>query len=197
MTTETFLTLLLLASSAAFTPGPNNALVAASGANFGYRRSLPHVLGIALGFPILIFIAGFFLGEIFQRSDLLRDVLRWGGAAILLWLAWKVATTGGLGGSQSRPRPFTFVEAAAFQWINPKAWTMAIAITAQFVTPQAPFASALTVAVVFIGVGLVSASTWAIAGTAIRRAADTPEKQRAVNIVMGLLLAGCVVLLLR
>lgn len=197
MTAETLLTLVVLAASAAFTPGPNNALVAASGANFGYRRTLPHVLGIALGFPLLIFVAGFFLGEVFQRSEILRQALRWGGAALLLWLAWKVATTGGLGGKQDRPRPFTFTEAAAFQWINPKAWTMAVAITAQFVTPEAPLVSALTVAAVFIAVGFASASVWTVAGTAIRRAADTPARQRAVNIVMGALLAGCVVLLLR
>lgn len=197
MTVETFLTLILLASSAAFTPGPNNALVAASGANFGYRRSLPHVSGIALGFPVLIFIVGFFLAELFQRSDLLREVLRWGGAALLLWLAWKVAMTGGLGGKEGRARPFTFVEAAAFQWVNPKAWAMAIAITAQFVAPEAPLRSALTVAAVFIGVGFASASSWALAGTALQRWAHTPARKRGVNVAMGLLIAACVVMLMQ
>lgn len=195
MTIETLLTLTLLAASAAFTPGPNNALVAASGANFGYRRSLPHVLGIAFGFPLLIFIVGFFLAELFRHSETLREALRWGGAALLLWLAWKVARTGGLGGSEGRPRPFSFVEAAAFQWVNPKAWAMAIAITAQFVQPSAPLYSALIVAAVFVAVGYASASTWALAGSSIRRWAHTAERKRAVNITMGVLIASCVVLL--
>lgn len=196
MPIETFLTLVLLAAASAFTPGPNNALVAASGANFGYRRSLPHVLGIGLGFPVMVFVVGFFLAELFRHSDLLREGLRWGGAALLLWLAWKVGTSGGLGGADGRPRPFTFWEAAAFQWINPKAWAMAVAITAQFVTAEAPLASALVVAATFVAVGVTSASTWALAGSAIRRIAHTPARKRAVNVVMGLLLAGCVVLLL-
>jgi threonine/homoserine/homoserine lactone efflux protein len=195
MSADTFLTLVLLAAASAFTPGPNNALVAASGANFGYRRSLPHVLGIAIGFPLMVFIVGFFLAELFRHSEILRAGLRWGGAAVLLWLAWKVASSGGLGGANGRPRPFTFLEAAAFQWINPKAWAMAIAITAQFVTAAAPLASALIVAGTFVAVGITSASTWALAGSGIRRIAHTPGRKRAVNIVMGLLLAGCVVLL--
>lgn len=195
MTTETLLTLIALAASGAFTPGPNNALVAASGARFGYRRSLPHVLGIALGFPLLVFIVGFFLAELFRHSPLLQQVLRWGGAALLLWLAWKVATTGSLGGTQARPRPFTFLEAAAFQWINPKAWAMAIAITAQFVTTTAPLLSALIVAGVYIAIGFGSASTWALAGTAIGRWAATEARQRALNLVMGGLIAACVLLL--
>lgn len=196
MPTDTFLTLLLLAGSAAFTPGPNNALVAASGANFGYRRSLPHILGISFGFPVMIFIVGFFLAEIFRHSDLLREMLRWVGVVILLWLAWKVANTGGLGGAEGRPRPFSFVEAAAFQWINPKGWAMAIAITSQFVSVEAPLASAAIVAAIFIVAGLASASTWALAGTAIRRVANTPARKRAVNMAMGALIAGCVLLLL-
>ena len=195
MPLDSFLALLTLAVTAAFTPGPNNALVANSGARFGLRRTLPHVLGIGLGFPLMIFVVGFFLGELFQQSAALRATLRWGGAAILLWLAWKVASSGGIGSVSGGPRPFTFVEAAAFQWINPKAWTMAVAITSQFVTAAAPLASAGTVAVTFVAVGLTSAGSWAAAGTAMTRWLTTEGRMRWFNRAMGGLIALCVLLL--
>ena len=196
MPLDSLLTLFVLAVTSAFTPGPNNALVANSGAQFGIRRSVPHILGIGLGFPLMIFIVGFFLAGIFRQSELLRETLRWGGALILLWVAWKVAVSGGIGSVSGKPRPFTFVEAAAFQWINPKAWTMAVAITSQFVSGAAPLVSALIVAGVFICVVLTSASSWAIAGSAITRWLTTEGRMRWFNRAMGALIAGCVVLLL-
>ncbi|MFT6104650.1 MAG: threonine/homoserine/homoserine lactone efflux protein [Paracoccaceae bacterium] len=195
MTFEMFAALVALTSTAAFTPGPNNALVASSGATFGYRRTLPHILGIAVGFAVMIFIVGFFLGGVFQASSLLREGLRWGGAIILLWLAWKIATAGGLGNGESRRRPFKFVEAAAFQWINPKAWTMAIAITTQFIIAGAVFESAMIVAAVSIVAGLGSASAWALTGRALTRWINTPRRLKMFNLIMAALIAACVVLL--
>ena len=112
-------TLILLAASSAFTPGPNNALVAASGVNFGYRRTLPHIFGIALGFAVMIFIIGLFIGQLFQQSAVLRELLRWAGVFLLLYVAYKIATAGGLTDSGGQSRPFRFIEAAGFQWINP------------------------------------------------------------------------------
>lgn len=97
MTPDTFPALLALAVATLFTPGPNNAMLAASGANFGFRRTLPHLLGVALGFPLMLLIVGLALGGIFQASALLREGLRWGGAALLLWIAWKIARSGGSG----------------------------------------------------------------------------------------------------
>ena len=151
-------TLVLLAASSALTPGPNNALVAASGVNFGYRRTLPHILGIALGFAVMIFIIGLFLGQLFQQSAMLRELLRWAGVFLLLYVAYKIATAGGLTDSSGQSRPFRFIEAAGFQWINPKAWAMAGAITAQFIDPVATLKTALIIAAVFVVTGLFSAS---------------------------------------
>ncbi|WP_165354577.1 LysE family translocator [Tropicimonas sp. IMCC6043] len=159
MSLESFLALLAIASVGAFTPGPNNALVASSGATFGLRRTLPHVLGIGIVFPLMIFLVGFFLGGLFQASTLLRESLRWIGAAILLWIAWKIATSGGMSRADGEQRPFTLLEAAAFQWINPKGWALAVAVTSQFIQPEAPFASALTLGAVFVIMGLGSATT--------------------------------------
>lgn len=196
MTQDTLLALTVLALAMVWTPGPNNALVAASGANFGFRRSLPHVLGIAFGFALMIFVVGFFLGELFQASALLREGLRWGGAALLLWLAWKVATSGGISFGRGEPRPFTLVEAMAFQWINPKAWAMAIAISGQFILAEAPLVSAAIVGTVFVLAGLTSASGWAWAGQALSRWLATPARLRLFNVAMAGLIVASVGLIL-
>ncbi|MFC7702680.1 LysE family translocator [Plastorhodobacter daqingensis] len=189
MPPDMLLSLFTIAMASAWTPGPNNALVAASGVNFGLRRSLPHVAGIALGFSFMILMVGFFLGELFRQSLMLREALRWGGAALLLWVSWKIATAGGLGAGGGRARPFTFTEAAAFQWINPKAWVMALAISAQFVRAEAPMVSALWVALVFIAAGFTSAFGWAAAGLALRRWLGDPLRLRIFNITMGATIA--------
>lgn len=196
MTLDILLSLIALSFAAAWTPGPNNALVAASGANFGMRRTLPHVLGIALGFPLMVLIVGLVLGELFQQSAMLREILRWGGAAVLLWVAWQIARTGGLGARGGAARPFTFVESAAFQWINPKGWVMAIAITAQFVQPERPLVTAGVVSGVFVAAGLTSAMGWAALGQALRIWLAVPARLRAFNIAMGALIALGVVGLL-
>ena len=195
MPTDSLITLTILAATAAFTPGPNNALVASSGVNFGYRRSLPHIMGIAFGFSAMIFIVGLFLGELFQRSLLLREILRWTGVALLLFVAWKLARSGGIGSKSGTPRPFKFVEAAAFQWVNPKGWAMAIAITAQFASDTASVQTALIVALIFIVVGLTSASAWALLGQSLRRWLDSPRRLSLFNHTMAVLIAACVVML--
>jgi len=195
MPTDTFLTLLAMAFAAAWTPGPNNALVASSGANFGLRRTLPHVAGITLGFPLMIFIVGLFLGQLFTASPPLREALRWGGAVLLLWISWKIATAGGLGSQKGEPRPFTFLESAGFQWINPKGWAMAIAVTAQFITADAAVLSAGIVAGVFVAAGFSSSFAWASAGKALTRWINTDHRLTWFNRTMALLIASTVVLL--
>lgn len=192
---DQILTLATLAAASAWTPGPNNAMLAASGVNFGLRRTMPHVWGVAIGFTFMAFIVGLFLGEIFQRSEFLREVLRWGGSALLLWVAWQIGRSGGLPSAEGA-RPFTFVQASAFQWINPKAWVMAIAISAQFVTASAPYSSAAIVAGVFLATGITSAFGWAWAGQAMRRWLSTPARVRAFNLTMAALIALGVVWLI-
>ncbi len=192
---EYFIALCILSFTAAFTPGPNNALVPASGANFDFRRTLPHVLGISLGFPVMIFIVGLFLGQLFQSSLFLREALRWIGVGLLLYVANKIATAGGLGSSTGERRLFRFHEAALFQWVNPKGWSMAIAITSQFATPDAPMQTAIIIAAVFVFFGLASASTWAVLGVSLQRFLETENHLKWFNRVMALLIAGCVVFL--
>ena len=154
-------------------------------------------MGVGLGFPLMVFIVGLFLGEAFQASAFLREVLRYGGAAMLLWVAWKIATSGGLGSSAASARPFRFHEAAAFQWVNPKAWVMAISLTAQFVNPAHPVTTALMIAGVFVVVGLSSAFGWAALGNVLRRFLSQGRRMRVFDAVMGAMIAVGVVYLFR
>lgn len=185
-----------IAFAATWTPGPNNAMLANSGATFGFRRTVPHVLGVALGFPLMIFAVALGLGQLFQTSALLREVLRWGGAAMLLYIAWRAATAARPGAGRTGGRPFSFVEAAGFQWVNPKAWVMAVGVAAQFVDGRAPLADAAICAAVFSLSGLTSAPGWAGFGVAIGRMLSTPARLRAFNFAMGALIASSVVFLL-
>lgn len=196
MTAESLAALAGLALVASWTPGPNNTLLAASGANFGLRATLPHVLGIALGFPVMIFLVGLGLGGLFAAVPALAEVLRWVGAAIMLWLAWRIAQArpDSDPAASTRHRPFRLHEAAAFQWINPKGWVMAVAISAQFVRPEDPAPGAATVAAVFVAAGLGSALGWAGFGVAMRRLMG-PEGLVWFNRAMAAGLAGLALML--
>ena len=110
------------------TPGPNNVMLTASGANFGYQRSVPHMLGISVGATLMLLVVGAGLGAVFARWPQLYTLLQWVGAAYLVWLAWKIATAGRVQTGQAKPQPLNFWQAAAFQWVNPKAWLMSVGI---------------------------------------------------------------------
>jgi len=195
MTIDTFFTMLLLATTSAFTPGPNNAMVTASSVNFGFRRTVPHVMGIGLGFGLMILIVGLFLGQIFQNSHLLREALRWVGASLLIYVSYQIITSGGLGRTDGAPRPMKFIEAAGFQWINPKGWAMAIALTSQFVTTSAPYSTAVILSATFVALGILSSGTWAAFGIPLRQFLNNPTRLKVFNWVMGLTIAGCILLL--
>lgn len=111
------------------------------------------MLGVAIGFPAMLLIVGLALGALFQASALLREGLRWGGAALLLWMAWKIAVSGSAVGKAEKPHPMTFPQAAAFQWVNPKGWSMAVAATSQFILPADPWRTATLTALAFLALG--------------------------------------------
>jgi threonine/homoserine/homoserine lactone efflux protein len=189
MPPDTLAALAALAVATLFTPGPNNAMLAASGATFGFRRTLPHLAGVALGFPLMLLIVGLALGNLIHTSTILREGLRWGGALLLLWIAWKIATAGGAKPADATLRPMRFHEAAAFQWINPKAWTMAVAATSGYVAPEAPVLTAGIVGVVFMTLGLLSSASWSYGGQAIGGWLTTPGRMRVFNLAMAALIA--------
>ena len=179
---------MVIAASAAFTPGPNNALLASFGATVGIRKYWGHIAGIGIGFPFMIIMVGLFLGEIFQQSAVLRTGLKSVGVAILLWMAWKTATAGRAGEENAR-RPFTFWQSAAFQWVNPKSWSFAIGVTSQFVDPDNILVTALYCGAAFAIVGFSSATTWALAGQGMQRFLTNERRRRVFNGTMGALIA--------
>ena len=164
------------------TPGPNNAMVAASAANFGLRRSLPHVLGIALGFPVMIVLVALGLAEVLAASPGLQAALRWVGTAWMLWLAWKIATAEPATAEVARRgRPMTLVQAALFQWVNPKAWIIA---SGAILTYGRPWVLAIIFGLAAVGCLL----GWAAIGLGTARLLRTPAALRWFNRAMAALL---------
>lgn len=194
MDTQTLLALTGFAMAASWTPGPNNMMLAASGATFGWRATVPHAMGVALGFPLMIFLIALGLGEIFQRSVGLRTGLAWGGFAVILYLGWRIAMAGSAK-TGARTRPLNFFETAAFQWINPKGWVMAVAAAATYASGGAPLREAGVLAAVFLAVSLPGAQGWTLFGVGIGRMLGTGARLRTFNVTMGLLLASSALLL--
>lgn len=186
---DTLAALAAFAFASTWTPGPNNMMLAASGASFGWRATLPHALGVALGFTLMVFLIALGLGEVFERSPALRTGLAWTGFAVMLWLAWRIAAADPTRPGAGRPRPLRFHEAAAFQWVNPKAWAMAIAVSAAYVRGRNPVAEAAVVAGVFLAAGLTSSQAWAVFGAGMARVLGTPGRVHAFNRLMAALLA--------
>lgn len=198
MPADTFLALLVYAFVSSVTPGPNNFMLLASGVNFGFRRTIPHMLGIGIGFFALLLAVGWGLGALLTAVPALHAALKLLGGAYLLYLAWKIASSRSLGdGKGVKARPMTFLEAAAFQWVNPKAWVMAVSSMAVYTDPLAPFVTAFLVASAFAVVNFPSVSAWAGFGVALRGFLADPERLKWFNIAMGLLLALTLVPMLR
>ncbi|MBL8782731.1 MAG: LysE family translocator [Alphaproteobacteria bacterium] len=172
------------------TPGPNNMMLLASGANFGFRRTLPHLMGVSLGFGAMVLAVGLGVGGIFTAYPALYDVLRVGAAAYIVWLAYRIATARGIGDGKATARPMSFVEAVAFQWINPKAWAMALGATTAFVAPEEFVLGVLIVTAVFTAINLPCVASWAGFGVVLRRFLDRPWTLRAFNITMAVLLVA-------
>ena len=177
------------AFAAGFTPGPNNLLLAASGANFGIRRTIPHVLGIVSGFPLLVLAVGLGLGTVFQRHPDVHTALKFVGGAFLVYLAWRIATAGHGTTGMARGRPMTFVEAVLFQWVNPKAWAMALTAITVY-APDRSLAAILLVAAIFGAINLPTVSTWTVIGQQIRRFLGSPARLRAFNWTCAALLVA-------
>lgn len=174
----------------AFTPGPNNMMLMISGANFGVRRSLPHCLGITVGFPLMVGIVGLGLGSILVASPLLHRSLTYVAFAYLLYLAWKLAGAGRVDAEGVKVgRPMSFLSAALFQWINPKAWIMALGATALYVLPGEPAVTSVTRNVAcFILAGAGSSLAWCLFGTAIARTLSSERRVALFNSAMAALL---------
>jgi threonine/homoserine/homoserine lactone efflux protein len=180
----------------AITPGPNNVMLTATGANVGIRRGLPHLFGVTFGFALMMFLVAAGAGSALLANPSFMQVIRYVGIATLLWLAWKIATSGAPE-STGGARPVSFLEAAVFQWVNPKAWLMCGAAVSGYLQtesvgalPQATIFSAL-----FIVLGLPCSAAWLGFGAALSRLLGSQRALRRFNVAMGLVLAASVVLL--
>jgi threonine/homoserine/homoserine lactone efflux protein len=191
MSAETFSALLVYAFVTSITPGPNNFILLTSGVNFGFWRTVPNMLGISAGFASLLLGVGLGLGALLAAFPALHTVLKFAGGAYLLYLAWRIASSRSLAkDGETDTRPMTFLEATAFQWVNPKAWVMAVTAMAVYTNPERPFLSVLIVVIAFTMVNLPSVSSWAGFGMALRGFLADPVRLKWFNIAMGVLLAA-------
>jgi threonine/homoserine/homoserine lactone efflux protein len=190
MSTEVFLALVVYAFVTSVTPGPNNFMLLASGVNFGFFRTIPHILGISAGFASLLVAVGLGLGALLSAYPTLHTALKIAGAAYLLYLAWRIARSRSMGGSGNQTRPMSFLEAAAFQWVNPKAWVLAVTAMAVYTNPAQPFLPVAIVTAAFTLVNLPSVSSWAGFGMALRGFLADPVRLKWFNVAMGVLLAA-------
>ncbi len=179
----------LFAFVSSVTPGPNNTMLLASGVNFGFRRTIPHAVGISVGFMLLVIAVGLGLGEVFRVLPWAYTLLRYVGAAYLLYLAWKIATSGPLAGESAAGRkPMGFFAAAAFQWVNPKAWVMAVGAISTYTPSQGYITNVFIIAAVFALVNLPSVCIWAGCGSALRNVLREPRWLLVFNLSMATLL---------
>jgi threonine/homoserine/homoserine lactone efflux protein len=170
------------------TPGPNNAMLLASGVNHGFRRTLPHIAGVTLGCVVMLVLVGLGLGELFAAAPGLYLALRYASGAYLLWLAWRIACSGPISAGGSRGRPMSFLAAMAFQWVNPKAWIMVVGAVTTY-APREDFARSVAVIAVLLAlINAPSVSLWAGCGVALRRVLNHSVRIRIFNISMALLL---------
>jgi threonine/homoserine/homoserine lactone efflux protein len=191
---EVLFALALFCMVASVTPGPNNVMLLSSGATFGLRRTVPHVLGISTGCAAMVLVLGFGVGGIAQRLPGLHTVLHIVSTAYLLWLAWRIATSvPNLEGGATSGRPLRVIDAVAFQWVNPKAWAMVLGAVASFARPGHFGVDVPTIAAVLMLVGLPCILLWASAGSVLRRFLRQPRILRLFNLSMAALLAASIV----
>jgi threonine/homoserine/homoserine lactone efflux protein len=186
---ELFLALIGFAFVSSATPGPNNLMLMASGTNFGFARTIPHMLGVSIGFTVMVVLVGLGLATLFETIPLLRLTLKIGSVVYLVYLAWKIATSSAPKDDLvAGAKPMTFLQAALFQWVNPKAWTMALGAVSVYVPEAAPIMGVLVVALIFGLINLPVVSGWAAMGVQLRRFLQEPARLRAFNITAAVLL---------
>lgn len=177
------------------TPGPNNIMLLSSGLTFGYKRTIPHALGINFGFPVMVICVGLGVGELFEIFPFIYTTLKVVGISYLIWMAWHIANTkGSLNTENKKDKPFTFLQAALFQWINPKAWMMAITSTAAFITDhQVASVQVMIISCIYFFCAIFSTNSWALGGVMLRRFIQNERLIQIFNIAMAILIVGSII----
>ncbi|SFO11428.1 Threonine/homoserine/homoserine lactone efflux protein [Roseovarius lutimaris] len=187
MTHDLLIALTGFAFVTVITPGPNNLMLMSSGANFGFRRTVPHMLGIGLGFPTMVFLVGIGVMQVFDLWPLSYVILKIVSVVYLLYLAWKIAHAAPPKQTEAEGRPLTFLQSAAFQWVNPKAWSMALSAVTLYATGR-DLVAVLWVAGIYVLVSGLSTTGWTVLGQQLRRFLKSPARLRAFNWIMAGLL---------
>jgi threonine/homoserine/homoserine lactone efflux protein len=189
------LPVLLFCFSTTITPGPNNIMATASGINFGYKKTLPHILGITVGIPVMVIGVGFGIGSLFKAYPILYKILQYTGSAYLLFLSWKIATFQKLGEKTEKGKPLSFWYALTFQWINPKVWVMVTGAISTFTTDADKiYSETLIIALTFFIVCFPSVSVWALFGAKLKTFLKTDRYRKIFNISVALLLVSSLLL---
>ena len=188
------LAFLPFAISMSFTPGPNNLMLANAGARFGFARTLPHQCGVVLGFALMTLTVGLGVAGLIKAAPLLYTVMKYASLLFLAYLAWKIATAEKAKAAEARARPMSFLQAAAFQWINPKGWIIALSAMTAFTTLTLDArVQVVVITLVLAVVGAASTSTWAVFGLVISRYLTTPRRRTAFNWTMAALLLASII----
>lgn len=195
MTLDTFTAVLLFSLVMGFTPGPNNVMLASSGANFGVSRTWPHLWGVTLGFPVMLLLIGLGLATVLLASSGLQLGMKILSCAYLLWLALQIARSSSLKTEGSGGKPLNFLQAAAFQWVNPKAWLIAVGAISAYTagTGVRLYSQVAIIALMSVAVTFLSTLTWTMFGAAIGRFLHAPVALKLFNLFMAALLLGSIV----
>jgi len=192
MNIDLLVALVLFAFASSISPGPNNLMLMSSGANFGFRKTLPHMFGVGLGFTFMVALVGIGIMQVFDMYPTSYLVLKWASVGYLFYLAYKIATATPANTAQSaKVKPFSFVQAGLFQWVNPKAWAMALSAIAIY-APQKDLSSVLFVALIFGLVNIPSVSAWVLLGQKLQSILSSVKRLRLFNVLMALLLLASV-----
>lgn len=195
MTAGQAIAFLLFSVVAAITPGPSNVMLTSTGATVGVLRGLPTLVGQVVGMGLMMFLVTFGLGSLVLKSPLILQAIKWCGIGFLLWLSWKIATAGRGEETEARAR-VGFWKAAAFQWVNPKAWLICVGAVGTYFQARAgiAFGQSVSLALLFIFAALPSCFVWLAAGARLQRFLRTERASRIFNVSVGALLAGSVLL---
>ena len=187
MTFDVIPALALFAFVSSITPGPNNLMLMASGANFGFVRTIPHMLGISIGFLVLMAVTGLGLAQVFDSYPVSHLILKVLSVLYMLWLAWKIANAAPAHSQQTSGTPMTFLQAAAFQWVNPKAWAMALTAITVYVGTTS-WAALILACVIFSAINLPSVGVWTVLGQQLARILTNGRRLTLFNRTMAVLL---------
>lgn len=195
---ELYLAIIIFAASTTVTPGPNNIMIMTSGLNHGVKNSIPHLLGICFGFPAMVMMVGLGFSVVFEMYPLLHEVIKILGVAYLLYLAWLIGSSSSSSLDAESAKPFSFTQAALFQWVNPKAWVMATgAVSAYTSIASDIFSQVIFIALAFFIVAFPCVGIWLVFGVGLKKYLNSPKHQKIFNLSMALLLVSSVLPVLK